>query len=227
MTMQNSATLDEAIKSFLERGGKVQELEGYTPVPRPALPAPRPSKPVKEAKPRRRRGSSRNYPRDSLGLTEAIAAKAKILVPTIQKLLDQGLKLSDIREQCEVGSQQLREVIQAYGLTRKQSVASTHGIIVELLVEGLIAGRSLVDTCKVHGISRVVGYKCWAKYAEGNPTATSLCKGRGNRPATDDENVALMILLYQELTGKGQCAAARSLGIGESRAAALIAQVSV
>lgn len=222
MTANQSANLDEEIRRFLEKGGQVLEVESNDYVPRRVHQSAR-EKPTHRAKrPRKVLKEKGLYV-----LTEAARIKADKAKPKIKKLLDEGWNLTDIRRKLKVDWKAVRVAAAELGYAGRYTTMAKWAPAVELVVQGLCDGHSVKETCAKNGIQIGAFLVYWPKYLERNPVAQALRAGHGCHPSLSDDDAALMMLLYQELTDISISRVLKTLKVGYHRADRILRDYSV
>lgn len=215
--MTTATDLDKAMEAFLAKGGAIQELDYAGNLKSP------------EPRSRRRRNQQHHtWQRDqATDLTMHTHRRAEKHLGTIRELLDQGASLAQILKVVKGGLGQLRAIMKAYGLKPADKGHTPGYLVAEHLVEGLSQGLTVVQVCELHGHNKKRAYKIYRMYSENNETTRKLCRGWGRNTLTAEENVALMVLLYQETTLRTFRECCADLHVGEDRAARLIREDSV
>jgi len=224
MTANQSLNLEEEIAKFLAKGGQVQEIESnpYQP-PRIRQDARETRKPP----PRRPRKVAKEN--GLYVLTEDARALANKFKPVIKKLLDAGMKLTDIRREVGIDWKPVRVAAHEVGYRpfnqqeQYKRAMALWAPVVEEVVQGILEGVTLRATCLRLRVSEPNVLIYWGRYIENNPLTPELRKGRGCYARCSDEDMRLALQLYIELHGCGMQRAAKALGVGWHRADRLLA----
>lgn len=158
----------------------------------------------------------RYWGRASNGLTLYMDRKARAAAARLNELLSQGLTHRQAMKELKV-SARVKKALGHYCRSPASTQAANFARIVELLVEGFAAGRSLKETCELHEISTSTAYDAYHLYAENNQSARLLTRGHSHYSRTRDEYVVPMLQLFVELTGFSYAYAARSLKVTPDR----------
>jgi hypothetical protein len=218
-----SEEIDRAYQDFLAKGNQVDEIPGFQ-----ATTPQRTSHGLHQGRHRRRRTGGRPMAeRGPDGLTEAMAKRADKYEARIRELATTGHTGPDIAERLGISLYSVTAIIKARQIPQRSQGEVEAVRIVELIVQGFVEGYSLLETCRAFAINPHSAYHHYARYVEDNPAARRLAKGYADRELTRTENVALMILLHQELTGDSLPKTLRLLRVGRERAEWLLQQDSV